>query len=152
MNADLVPPTLLIAEDHDNDKFILREVFLRAGVRADLRFVSNGEQVLDYLYRRAPFTDAAPMPVLVMLDLNLPRLDGRRVIRVIRADERLRHLPLIALSTSESQKHITESYVLGANAYLVKPAGIPDYVAKISSLWQFWMVAASLPAALPARP
>ncbi|RAI43543.1 response regulator [Rhodoplanes roseus] len=147
MSRDVAPPTVLVAEDHNHDKFILQEVFSRAGIRADLRFVSDGEQMLDYLYGRGPFgvPGAAPVPTLVLLDLNMPRLDGRKVIRILRADESLRHLPVIALSTSESPKHITEAYAIGINAYLVKPANIPDYVAKVSSLWQFWMSTASLP-------
>ena len=141
-----------MAEDHDNDKFILREVFSRAGISADLRFVSDGEELLDYLHCRGSFAEPglAPAPVLVLLDLNMPRLDGRKAIRILRADETLRHLPVIALSTSESPKHIVEAYSIGINAYLVKPAGIADYVGKISALWQFWMVAASLPAVVAA--
>ena len=141
-------PCILVAEDHNHDKFILTEVFSRAGIIADLRFVSDGEQMLDYLYRRGRFTaaDQAPTPRLVLLDLNMPRLDGRKVLRMLRADDALRHLPVIALSTSESPKHITEAYSIGINAYLIKPASIPDYVAKISSLWRFWMETASLPA------
>lgn len=154
MDRDTPLPIVLVAEDHNHDKFILQEVFARAGIRADLRFVSDGEQLLDYMYRRGSFAGPglAPAPTLVLLDLNMPRLDGRRVIRILRADETLRHLPVIALSTSESPKHITEAYSNGINAYLVKPAGIPEYVAKISSLWQFWMVTASLPAVEVVRP
>jgi two-component system response regulator len=153
MSRDVAPPTVLVAEDHNHDKFILKEVFSRAGIRADLRFVDDGEQMLDYLYRRGPFASpgAAPMPTVVLLDLNMPRLDGRKVIRILRADDGLRHLPVIALSTSESPKHITEAYAIGINAYLVKPANIPDYVAKVSSLWEFWMKTASLPT-VEARP
>jgi two-component system response regulator len=153
MSRDVAPPTVLVAEDHNHDKFILKEVFSRAGIRADLRFVDDGEQMLDYLYRRGPFAPpgAAPMPTVVLLDLNMPRLDGRKVIRILRADDGLRHLPVIALSTSESPKHITEAYAIGINAYLVKPANIPDYVAKVSSLWEFWMKTASLPT-VEARP
>jgi two-component system response regulator len=148
MDREIAMPTVLVAEDHNHDKFILQEVFSRAGIRADLRFVSDGEQMLDYLHRRGRFAEPglAPSPTLVLLDLNMPRLDGRKVIRILRADETLRHLPVIALSTSESPKHITEAYSIGINAYLVKPASIPDYVAKMSSLWQFWMATASLPA------
>ena len=148
------PPCILVAEDHNHDKFILTEVFSRAGIVADLRFVSDGEQMLDYLYRRGPFAEPAPAPrpLLVLLDLNMPRLDGRKVLRMVRADDSLRHLPMIALSTSESPKHITEAYSIGINAYLIKPASIPDYVAKISSLWKFWMETASLPATDVARP
>ncbi|MBB4198389.1 hypothetical protein CCR94_22455 [Rhodoblastus sphagnicola] len=140
-------PIVLVAEDHNFDKMILEEVFSRAGIEADLRFVSDGEQMLDYLNRRGRYADegSAPTPALILLDLNMPRLDGRKVIRIMRADENLRHLPVIALSTSESRKHITEAYSIGINAYLVKPANIPDYVAKITSLWHFWMVTASLP-------
>jgi two-component system response regulator len=141
-------PIVLVAEDHTYDKMILEEVFSRAGIKADLRFVSDGEEMLDYLNRRGRYAEdlSAPTPALILLDLNMPRLDGRKVIRIMRADESLRHLPVIALSTSESQKHITEAYSIGINAYLVKPANIPDYVAKITSLWHFWMVTASLPA------
>ncbi|MBI5112282.1 MAG: response regulator [Rhodovulum sp.] len=153
MTRDSAAPTVLVAEDHNHDKFILQEVFKRAGIKADLRFVDDGEQMLDYLYRRGPFAaaGAAPVPALVLLDLNMPRLDGRKVIRILRADDGLRQLPVIALSTSESPKHITEAYSIGINAYLIKPASIPDYVAKISSLWQFWMSTASLPS-LEGRP
>ena len=154
MERDTHPPCILVAEDHNHDKFILTEVFSRAGIIADLRFVSDGEQMLDYLYRRGAFAGPgqAPVPRLVLLDLNMPRLDGRKVLRMLRADESLRHLPVIALSTSESPKHITEAYSIGINAYLIKPASIPDYVAKVSSLWKFWLETASLPATEVARP
>ena len=154
MERDTQPPCILVAEDHNHDKFILTEVFSRAGITADLRFVSDGEQMLDYLYRRGRFSGAgqAPTPRLVLLDLNMPRLDGRKVLRMVRADDSLRHLPVIALSTSESPKHITEAYSIGINAYLIKPASIPDYVAKVSSLWKFWLETASLPAMEMARP
>ncbi|ABD89315.1 response regulator [Rhodopseudomonas palustris] len=147
MTRDNAVPTVLVAEDHNYDQMILKEVFSRAGIRADLRFVNDGEQMLDYLHRRGRFAEAlsAPTPALILLDLNMPRLDGRKVIRMLREDDTIRHLPVIALSTSESIKHITEAYSIGINAYLVKPANIPDYVTKINSLWQFWMVAASLP-------
>jgi two-component system response regulator len=153
MERDTLPPCILVAEDHNHDKFILTEVFSRAGIAADLRFVSDGEQMLDYLYRRGAFAGSgqAPVPRLVLLDLNMPRLDGRKVLRMLRADETLRHLPVIALSTSESPKHINEAYSIGINAYLIKPASIPDYVAKVSSLWKFWLETASLPAAEAAR-
>lgn len=147
MTGDTNLKTILVAEDHEYDKVILTEVFSRAGITADLRFVSDGEQMLDYIHRRDAFADPAssPTPSLVLLDLNMPRLDGRKVIRMLRADETVRHLPVIALSTSESPKHIAEAYVSGFNAYLVKPANIAAYVAAIRSLWQFWMETASLP-------
>jgi two-component system response regulator len=144
-------PVVLVAEDHQHDRFILSEVFARAGIQADLRFVGDGEQVLDYLHRSGPFAgsapgnDKAPSPCFILLDLNMPRLDGRKTIRVLRADPKLCHLPVIALSTSEHPQHIAEAYAIGANAYLVKPARIPDYVSKINALWQFWMHAATLP-------
>jgi two-component system response regulator len=147
MTGTPAPPTILVAEDHDYDKLILKEVFSRVGNEVDLRFVSDGEQMLDYIHRRNLFADPAssPTPSLVLLDLNMPRLDGRRVIRLLRADETVRHLPVIALSTSESPKHIAEAYSIGFNAYLVKPASIPAYVKSINCLWQFWIETASLP-------
>jgi two-component system response regulator len=140
-------PTVLVAEDHQHDRFILSEVFARAGIRVDLRFVGDGEQLLDYLYRSGRFAAPAqaPAPCFILLDLNMPRLDGRKTIRILRADPKLCHLPVIALSTSEHPQHIAEAYAIGANAYLIKPARIPDYVSKISALWQFWMHAATLP-------
>jgi two-component system response regulator len=154
MTSDLAPPTILVAEDHDYDKLILKEVFSRVGIVADLRFVSDGEQMLDYIHRRNLFADPAssPVPSLILLDLNMPRLDGRKVIRMLRGDEGVRHLPVIALSTSESQKHIAEAYSIGFNAYLVKPANIPAYVEAIRSLWRFWMETASLPSPDTLRP
>ncbi|OPF93610.1 Response regulator rcp1 [Rhodopseudomonas palustris] len=147
MNRQRTLPTVLVAEDHDYDKLILTEVFARASISADLRFVSDGEQTLDYIYGRNRFADRgdAPYPAIVLLDLNMPRLDGRKVVRLLRQDETVRHLVVIALSTSESAKHITEAYSIGFNAYLVKPANIADYVEAIRSLWHFWMNTASLP-------
>lgn len=154
MNSEDRPPIILVAEDHDYDKLILTEVFSRAGVVADLRFVGDGELMLDYIYHRNIFSDpaSAPAPALVLLDLNMPRLDGRKVIRILRADEAVRHLPVIALSTSESPKHIAEAYSIGFNAYLVKPANIPAYVTAIRTLWQFWIETASLPSLDRTRP
>lgn len=147
MHRDIAKRTVLVAEDHDYDKVILTEVFARAAISADLRFVSDGEQVLDYIHRRGRFTEpaSAPAPAIILLDLNMPRLDGRKVIRLLRQDEAFRHLPVIALSTSESEKHINEAYSIGFNAYLVKPANVHDYVEAIRALWRFWMEIASLP-------
>jgi CheY-like chemotaxis protein len=141
------PRTVLVAEDHDYDKLILTEVFARASIVADLRFVSDGEQMMDYVCHRNRFADEAlaPSPSLILLDLNMPRLDGRKAIRLLRDGEATRNLVVVALSTSESTKHINEAYSIGFNAYLVKPANIPDYVKAIRSLWQFWMETASLP-------
>ncbi|KPF95067.1 response regulator [Rhodopseudomonas palustris] len=147
MQRDTTKRTVLVAEDHDYDKLILTEVFARAAISADLRFVGDGEQLLDYVYGRNLFAEraSAPTPSLILLDLNMPRLDGRKVIRILREDDAKRHLPIIALSTSESEKHINEAYSSGFNAYLVKPASIPDYIEAIRALWRFWMEIASLP-------
>ena len=138
----------MIAEDNRYDQLILRRVFKVAGLSARLRFVNNGEELLSYLGGiGGTEADGAvvPAPSIVLLDMNMPKVDGWEALREIRRNRNLQHLPVIALSTSEEPNYIARAYALGANSYLSKPSDFSDYVTKIKILGEFWFGAAHLP-------
>ncbi|MCG3131567.1 MAG: Response regulator rcp1 [Phycisphaerae bacterium] len=123
-------------------------------IRTDLRVVSDGEEALDYLQRRGRFTDpvSAPAPDLVLLDLNLPRLDGRGVLERMRADEALRTVPVVVLTTSRQEEDILRSYRVGCNSYLSKPVRIEEFIDVVRQLKTYWLELVALPPAVDAAP
>ena len=140
--------TILVAEDNHFDQVILQQIFDEVGIDARLKFVSNGEEVMDYLHRRAAFSDpnATPRPSLVLLDLNMPRMNGQETLDAIRSDVVLRALPVIILSTSDNQKQIATAYANGVNSFLTKPAPYDDFVEMIRNFGAYWLHCAKLPA------
>jgi CheY-like chemotaxis protein len=146
-------PIVLVAEDSDSDRLIIEEACREAGVPAELRFVADGEDLLDYLRRTGPYAEGggrdAPAPVLVLLDINMPKLNGHGAMRQIRADPRLRNLPVIALSTSDSPRQITEAYAVGVNSFLTKPARFPDFVDLMRRFSAYWLGGVRLPSTAP---
>ena len=112
-----------------------------------MHFVNNGEQLLDYL-RRAD----ASLPALILLDLNMPRIDGREALREIKADPHLRHIPIVALTTSRAEEDIQRAYDLGVNSYIIKPAGYPELVAMLQMLSDYWFTTVKLPQSPNRRP
>ncbi len=132
--------TVLVAEDSKFDQMILRRAFTAAGVEAEIVFVADGEDLLDYLERRD-----TSQPGIVLLDLHMPRMDGREAVRRIREHERLRLLPLVMLTTSDSEAHVQELYGLGVNSYLVKPSDFDVLVALVRQLSSYWFGTVRLP-------
>jgi CheY-like chemotaxis protein len=124
------PLRLLLADDDPDDLLLAREALEELGRPAALNTVPNGEQLLDYLHRRGAFAapGMAPPPSLVMLDLNMPRIDGRALLRMIRADATLCHLPVIVMTTSRAPEHVRECYQLGASSFITKPIRFDDMV------------------------
>jgi two-component system response regulator len=113
-----------------------------------LEIVHDGEQALDFLLRRDAYRDIeTPTPQLVLLDLNLPKLSGREVIRQIRANEALKHLPLVVFTTSHAEEDVLESYRVGCNSYLLKPNRFDQFVATMKQLTSYWLSAVLLPEA-----
>jgi CheY-like chemotaxis protein len=125
----------------------LQQAVAETGLAVDLKFVADGEQLLDYLHRRNDFAqiDVPMSNVLVLMDLNMPRLNGDDALKQIRADRGLDCTPVVIFSTSSDEKQIAQSYENGANAFITKPADFNDFVAVIRKLGLFWFGAARLP-------
>lgn len=142
-------PVVLVAEDSEHDRLIIAEAFKEAVILAELRFVEDGEELLDYLRRTGAYADGAgrdaPWPAVVLLDINMPKVNGHEAMRAIRADARLRDLPVIALSTSDSPKQIALAYSLGVNSFLTKPARFPDFVKLMRLFAGYWLEGVRLP-------
>ncbi|MCA9268909.1 MAG: response regulator [Planctomycetales bacterium] len=137
---------ILLIEDNLADQEMYRRALGRVAAGIDLQVVEDGEQAIDYLLQRDLFADgAAPRPDLVVLDLNLPKLSGKDIIRRIRGDETMRHLPLIVMTTSHAEEDVLESYQLGCNAYILKPSRFDHYVALMERLTQYWFSEVQLP-------
>lgn len=134
---------ILIAEDSEFDQMILRRAFGAAEVEADLRFVADGAELLEALSAAAD--GESDPPAIVLLDLHMPRMNGREALQAIRADARMKHLPIVMLTTSDSEKHVREFYGLGANSYVVKPNNFDDVVATVRELKRYWFDTARLP-------
>jgi CheY-like chemotaxis protein len=137
--------TILIAEDSKFDQMILRRAFAAAEIAVELRFVSDGEDLLTCLRGMVAAGGTSPLPAIVLMDLHMPRMGGREALRQIRLDERLRHLPIVMLTTSGSERHVRELYGIGANSYVVKPNTFEDVVATVRQLEQYWFGIARLP-------
>lgn len=129
---------ILLVEDSLADAHLTQEVIRDCAPRVEVHWVRDGVEALDFLRRRAPH-QAAPTPHLVLLDLNMPRMDGRRTLQEIRRDERLRLIPVVVLTTSSSEFDLEAAYRDHANAYVVKPLDLDDLYAKVRGLCAFWL-------------
>ena len=139
--------TILMADDDADDRLLTKDAFTAARVRNDLRFVEDGEELLEYLRaegRYAPPAEA-PRPGLILLDLNMPKLDGREALREIKNDADLRRIPVIVLTTSKADQDIVKSYDLGANSYIMKPVTFAALVDVVSTLGRYWCEIVELP-------
>ncbi len=134
---------ILIAEDSEFDRMILKRAFAAAGIDADLLFVHDGEELLAHL--NAAVDGGEPAPGIVLLDLHMPKMNGREALQAIRRDDRMKHLPIVMLTTSDNPKHVHEFYGLGANSYIVKPNRFDDVVSTVRQLQQYWFGTARLP-------
>ena len=134
------PFVVLMAEDNEHDIVATKRSWVKNKIRNPLYVVNDGEECLDYLYRRGKYADKkdAPRPGLLLLDINMPRLDGISVLKTIRADENLKLLPVVILTTSQNEAEKIESYSLGVNAYVKKPMGFDGFNDAISKIHFFW--------------
>lgn len=138
--------TILIANDDEDTRFLMQEALreVRSAIRSE--FVENGEQVLDYLYRRGEYAGSNwDRPDLILLDLNMPRLDGREVLTLIRSDPDLQQIPVVILTTSHRSGDILLCYRLGANSFISKPVTFEGLVEVMKTLCQYWFEIVSLP-------
>jgi CheY-like chemotaxis protein len=138
------PVEILLVEDDPGDVLITREAIESSKVANRLNVVSNGEEALQFLRREAPFADA-PRPGLILLDLNLPRLDGREVLARTKSDPDLRRIPIVVLTTSSSDEDIVRSYDLHANAYVTKPVDFDQFMSVVRQIDEFFVSIVALP-------
>jgi two-component system response regulator len=135
---------ILMVEDDPGDVELTREGFRECALAAVLHVVEDGIEALRFLRRQGPYREAV-VPDLILLDLNLPRMDGRELLRELRADDSLKAIPVVVLTTSEADTDIFDCYRLGANCYLSKPVRLDDYLSMVQSLGVFWFSIAHLP-------
>jgi DNA-binding response OmpR family regulator len=147
MNTNGKHAVVLLAEDDDDDYKLICDALREARIRSELRRVHDGEELMDYLYRRRSFANAAssPVPALILLDLNMPRKDGRECLRDIKSDARLQAIPIVVLTTSSEEEDVYQSYELGANSFIKKPAAFADLVAVVQVLARYWLEIAETP-------
>ncbi|PYQ58933.1 MAG: two-component system response regulator [Acidobacteria bacterium] len=138
---------ILLAEDDADDRLLVREALTEGRVVNELRCVEDGEELLDYLHRRGRYTDPeeSPRPGLVLLDLNMPRKDGREALREIKADPDLKRIPVVVMTTSKAEEDIFRSYDLGANSYITKPVTFERLVELMKVLGRYWIEFVELP-------
>lgn len=141
---DEEPVDILLVEDNPGDVRLTKEAFTEAGLDNALYVTRDGEEALDFLYQRRDHEDAS-FPGLVLLDLNLPKVDGLEVLETLKSDERLARIPVIVLTSSEAKEDITESYERHSNAYLTKPVAPDEFVELVRSFETFWLSFARLP-------
>ncbi len=141
------PVVILVADDDSDDRLLMKDAFEESRVLNDIRFVEDGEELLDYLFRRGKFAheEIAPRPGLILLDLNMPRKDGREALAEIKADPILRTIPVVILTTSKAEEDIFRTYALGVNSFVTKPVTFDSLVAVIKDLGRYWLEVVELP-------
>ncbi len=145
--SDGKPITILIAEDDEEDRMLASEALRESRLTNEVRFVEDGEELLDYLRRSGKFSDPAssPFPGLILLDLNMPRKDGREALREIKADPALRRIPIVVMTTSKLEEDILRTYDLGANSFITKPVKFEGLVQIMREIGRYWIEIVELP-------
>ena len=138
------PITILLVEDNPADVRLTLEAFKEGKVNNNLHTAKNGEEAMDFLCQRGKFAEA-PVPDLILLDLNLPKKDGREVLEEIKTDKNLRKIPVIILTTSKAEEDILKSYNLHANCFITKPVDSDDFMTVAKSIENFWLTIVRLP-------
>ncbi len=141
------PITILVADDDPDDRQLTREAFDEAKLANDLRFVHDGIELLDYLRRRGKYADPAdsPRPGIILLDLNMPRKDGREALAEMKADPRLKTIRVIIMTTSKAEEDILRTYDLSASSYITKPVSFEGLVDVVRTLGKYWLEIVELP-------
>ena len=147
MNINRQSVTILLADDDPEDRLLALEAFRESKLANPVDTVVDGEDLLDYLRRQGRYVDRIghPLPGLILLDLNMPRKDGREALREIKADPTLKHIPIVVLTTSKAEEDIIRSYDLGVNSFIVKPVTFDQLVDIMKTLTKYWFEIVELP-------
>ena len=147
MNNNAKPITILVADDDPDDRLMIKEALEEARLANGIEFVEDGVELMEYLQRRGSFADrpGPSKPDLLLLDLNMPRKDGREALQEIRADSNLKRIPVIILTTSAAEEDIARTYDLGASSFITKPVSFDDLVRTMKTMTDYWLQIVSLP-------
>jgi CheY-like chemotaxis protein len=147
MGREAKPITILMADDDADDRLMTKEAFEESRLVNDLRFVEDGVELLDYLKRRGKYADPAssPRPGLILLDLNMPRKDGRDALKEIKADPTLKSIRVVIMTTSKAEHDINRMYELSAASFITKPVSFDGLVEVIKTLGKYWLEIVALP-------
>lgn len=139
--------TIVLADDDPDDRELAMDAFKECHLANQVHFVEDGEQLMDYLLRRGKYEDLKdqPLPGLVLLDLNMPRKDGREALREIKANPDLRRIPIVVLTTSKAEEDILRTYDLGVNSYVTKPVTFQSLVDTVKVMGKYWFEIVELP-------
>ena len=146
--AEIEGVSILLADDDEDDRMLAIDALREAKLANDIVTVNDGEELMDYLYRRGEYSDprSSPRPGLILLDLNMPKKDGREALNEIRADPELRRIPIVVLTTSEAEEDILRTYELGVNSFITKPVSFEGLVRIMKTLRSYWLEIVRLPA------
>ena len=138
---------ILLADDDPDDRMLTKRALEKSRLANSVYAVADGEELLDYLHRRGSYAEAesAPRPDLILLDLNMPRMDGREALQAIKSDPDLRHIPVVVLTTSEAEQDVLDSYDLGVNAFVTKPVTFEELAEAVRVMGSFWFKIVRLP-------
>ena len=138
---------ILMAEDDLEDRLLTKKALQKSRLRNALHFVGDGEELLDYLWHRGKYSgpETSPRPGIILLDLNMPKKDGRQALEELKADPELRRIPVIVLTTSSAEEDILKSYDLGANSYIQKPVTFDSLIEVMRTVTSYWLQIVQLP-------
>ena len=141
------PIEILLVEDNPGDVRLTREIFKAARIRNLIHTVEDGVEAMEYLRNQGKYADAAK-PDLILLDLNLPRKDGREVLAEIKTDDELKRIPVVVLTISKAEEDILKTYSLHANCYITKPVDLDQFIKVVASIEDFWLSVVKLPSGM----
>jgi two-component system, chemotaxis family, response regulator Rcp1 len=138
------PVEILLVEDNPGDVRLTKEALREGKVYNNLHWAKDGVEALEFLRREGRHAKA-PRPDIILLDLNLPKKDGREVLEIIKGDEALKHIPVVVLTTSKAEEDVAKSYALHANCYVTKPVDLEKFIVVVKSIDRFWLTVVTLP-------
>jgi two-component system response regulator len=147
MTNERKPITILLADDDPDDRMLAKDAFDESCLANDLRCVEDGEQLMDYLHRDGAYANPAdsPWPGVILLDLNMPRKDGREALKEIKADPRFRRIPIVVLTTSTAEEDICRTYDLGISSFITKPVTFEGLVNVMKTFGKYWIEIVEIP-------
>jgi CheY-like chemotaxis protein len=139
--------TILMADDDEDDRMLAKTAWAQSKLRNRVFFVNDGVELLDYLNRRNQFADPdrSPTPGLILLDLNMPRMDGREALQLIRADPKTKRIPVVVMTTSSAEEDVLRTYDLGVNSFITKPVTFDGLVRVVQTMGDYWMQIVRIP-------
>jgi CheY-like chemotaxis protein len=147
MSAQAMPITILYADDDAEDRMLVKDAWEESRLANQLHFVEDGEELMKYLHRQEEHASLAdsPLPGIILLDLNMPKKDGREALREIKAEPHLRRIPIVILTTSKAEEDIYRAYDLGVNSFIIKPVTFQSLVDIVKTLGKYWLEIVELP-------